>query len=60
MQEETIKLTDLYSWLESNNPKRKVTEMQIIESIIDLSHSCFSEIEVVYNILVKYREVFTV
>ena len=61
LHEEKVESKELYPWLEPDDPRRKMTDRQIIESTIDLSQSCLSkeEQEEVYKLLVKYREVFS-
>ena len=61
LQEEKVDPKDPYPWLEPDDPSRKMTDRQIIVNTINLSQSCLSkeEQEVVYKLLVKYREAFS-
>ena len=47
--------------LEPNDPRRKMTDGEIIDHAIDLSQSCLSkeEQEEIYKLLVTYRETFS-
>ena len=60
-QGETVKSKDPYPWLEPIDPRRDLTDWQIIESTIGLNQSIMSkeEQEEVYNLLAKYREAFS-
>ena len=61
LEEEKVESKDPYPWLEPDDPRRKMTDRQIIESTIDLSQSCMSmeEQKEVYKLLVKYGEAFS-
>ena len=52
------KKVEPYPWLEPDDPRRKLTDRQVIESMINLSQSCLSKEkqEEVHNLLVKYRD----
>ena len=52
---------DPYPWLDDNDPRRNMTDREILESIIDLSEACITEMQnqALYKILFKYREAFS-
>ena len=58
---EKVESKDPYPWLELGDPRRKMTDRQIIESTINFSQSCLSMEgqEEVYKLLVKYRKAFS-
>ena len=45
LQEETNKSEDPYPWLEPNDPRRKMTDRKIKESMAALNQSCLSKEE---------------
>ena len=51
---------DPYPWLDDNDPRRNMTDKEILESTIDLSEACIREKQkqALYEILLKYREAF--
>ena len=52
---------DPYPWLDDNDPRRNMTDKEILESTIDLSDACITEKQkqALYKILLKYREAFS-
>ena len=52
---------DPYPWLDDNDPRRNMTDKEILESTIDLSEACITEKQkqALYKILLKYREAFS-
>ena len=52
---------DPYSWLDENDPRRHMTDKEILESTVDLSVACITERkkQILYKILLKYREAFS-
>ena len=52
---------DPYPWLDHNDPRRHMTDKEILESTIDLSEACITEKQkqALYKILLKYREAFS-
>ena len=61
LQEEKVESKDPHPWLKADDPRRKMTDGQILESTINLSLSCLSKKEQgeVYTLLVKDREAFS-
>ena len=53
--------TDKYPWLDSEDEKRHMTDMEILEKYINLNNSCLDKEEktMVMDILFKYREAFS-
>ena len=51
---------DLYPWLCDDDPRRKMTNQEILEKYIDLSDSDLSSAEKrsLYKVLVKYKDAF--
>ena len=52
---------DKYPWLDQDDPRRNMTDREIIEKFVDLSKSELTEKEKkeLYDLLVKYREAFS-
>ena len=52
---------DPFSWLNDNDPRKHMTDKELIESTIDLSKGCITEKQkqALYKILLKYREAFS-
>ena len=52
---------DPYPWLDDNDPRRHMTDKELLESTIDLSEACITEKQkqALYKILLKYREAFS-
>ena len=52
---------DPYPWLDHNDPRRNMTDKEILESTIDLPEACITEKQkqALYKILLKYREAFS-
>ena len=52
---------DKYPWLDKNDPRRNITDREIIEKFVDLSKSELTEKEKkeLYDLFVKYREAFS-
>ena len=49
---------DPYPWLDDNDPRRHMTDKELLQSTIDLSEACITEKQkqALYKILLKYRE----
>ena len=49
---------DPYPWLDDNDPRRHMTDKEILESTINLSEACITERQkqALYKIILKYRE----
>ena len=52
---------DPYPWLDDNDPRRNMTDKEILESTIDLSEACITkkQKQALYKILLKYRQAFS-
>ena len=52
---------DKYPWLDKDDPRRNMTDREIIEKFVDLSKSELTEKEKkeLYDLFVKYREAFS-
>ena len=52
---------DPYAWLDDNDPRRHMTDKELLESTIDLSEACITEKQrqALCKILLKYREAFS-
>ena len=52
---------DPYPWLDAEDPRRKMTDQEILEKYIDLSDSDLdlAEKRSLYKVLVKYKEAFS-
>ena len=52
---------DPYPWLDADNPRRKMTDQEILEKYIDISDSDLSLAEKrnLYKVLVKYKDAFS-
>ena len=52
---------DPYPWLDDTDPRRNMTDKEILESTIDLSEACITEKQkqALYKILLTYREAFS-
>ena len=52
---------DPYPWLDSRDPRKYMTDTEIIKKYIDLSETCLSdkEKENVYITLIKYKDAFS-
>ena len=52
---------DPYPWLDDNDPRRHMTDKELLESITELSEACITEKQkqALYKILLKYREAFS-
>ena len=52
---------DPYPWLDDNDPRRHMTDKELLESTIVLSEACITEKQkqVLYRILLKYKEAFS-
>ena len=52
---------DPYPWLDDTDPRRNMTDKEILESTIDLSEACITEKQkqALYKILLQYREAFS-
>ena len=52
---------DPYPWLDTEDPRRKMTDQEILEKYIDLSDSDLSlaEKKSLYKVLVKYKDAFS-
>ena len=55
------KKKDPYPWLDENDPRRHMTDKEILERTVNLSEACSTERQkqVLYKILFKYREAFS-
>ena len=55
------KKKDPYPWLEPDDPRRSMTDQEIIEKYVDLSESCLTDKEKkqVYRTLLKYKSAFS-
>ena len=53
--------TDPYPWLEDDDPRRLMSDQEILEKYVDLSDSdlSYAEKKSLYKILLKYREAFS-
>ena len=52
---------DPYPWLDRDDPRRDMTDQEILEKYVDLSHSRFEfsyEKKSLYKVLMKYKEVY--
>ena len=49
---------DPYPWLDNNDPRRHMTDKELLESTVDLSEACITERQkqALYKIVLKYRE----
>ena len=56
-----VKGKDLYPWLDKDDPRRKMTDQEILEKYIDLSDSDLdlAEKKSLYKVLVKYKDAFS-
>ena len=52
---------DPYPWLDKEDPRRKMTDQEILEKYIDLSDSDLdlAEKKSLYKVLVKYKDAFS-
>ena len=52
---------DPYPWLDADDPRRKMTDQEILEKNIDLSDSDLNSAEKrsLYKLLVKYKDAFS-
>ena len=52
---------DPYLWLDADDPRRKMTNQEILEKYIDLSDSDLNSVEKrsLYKVLVKYKDAFS-
>ena len=52
---------DPYPWLENDDPRRHMTDQEILEKYVDLSDSDLSQAEKksLYKVLLKYKEAFS-
>ena len=52
---------DPYPWLDADDPKRKMTDQEILEKYIDLSDSDLNSAEKrsLYKVLIKYKDAFS-
>ena len=52
---------DPYPWLDDNDPRKHMTDKELLESTIDLSEACITEKQkqALYKILLKNREAFS-
>ena len=55
------KSKDPYPWLDAEDPRRKMTDQEILEKYIDLSDSDLdlTEKRSLYKVLVKYKDAFS-
>ena len=56
-----IRGKDPYPWLDADDPRRKMTDQEILEKYIDLSDSDLNSAEKrsLYKVLVKYKDAFS-
>ena len=54
--------TDKYPWLDPDDERRHMTDMEILDKFINLNNSCLSKEEKtkVMDMLSKYREAFSI
>ena len=52
---------DPFPWLDKDNPRRKLSDQEILEKYIDLSDSDFTSAEKrsLYKVLMKYKDAFS-
>ena len=53
--------TDRYPWLDANDPRRNMTDLEILKLKVNLSESQLEDTkkELLYQELIKYREAFS-
>ena len=49
---------DPYPWLDNNDPRRNMTDKEVLKNTIALSEACITEKQrqALYKMLLKYRE----
>ena len=56
-----IEKRDPYPWLKNDDPRRYMTDKEILQKYVDLSDSDLSQAEKksLYKVLLKYKEAFS-